>query len=845
MNLPLHETMPTEHGPPQNSMNATRKPLHMESSFRAGAWPQDKHNTPPPETSAKVSFTSSSAGIEAPNFGQFSMLIGSLLLTTLLAVGSAFDARNQCIDQEMYSWLDFLDDDASDMDEFSDQDGRIECLNMFRFVILPVGGATFVFGLLGLLIIHRHMKYLETADEALIPSHLSALLQLLVPLLIIFVGWTLGIFAIMLRPKKDPSGYLQNPFMSLAAVDEMGHIGDNANLYYLSWISQALAMVLVYQVCVDCIRRCKKGLQTQQVAEPRTSSDAISVHQQIQTVLSYTSARRLTSLYLKKRRTWYQFILRLRERSGFWVAAFCSCVVVLASSAYLYVQVLVNVAVQINGNDNFRYRDVCSITKGTDELPEEFCARTFFSVIAGSIASFLCFVAMVLHIVVRRKAAADEEQPHCSVVTTQILPGAMDPESSRWQPRMEFLLSLCLSLLLGLNAVFATGVQGPAATVGNLYYASWLSFLLCLRICLGCLEEIYYVEIHTEIGVASPPKSCQKDAASHYSSRSGSEISLDMDLYKSIAKKERPKRLRKYFFLSIFSTVCAASAWDAADNQEAACTKQQKYMILAPAAVALMSVALFVLCLKPKTYSVVSHICIGGIMSIICFVIWLVDLIITMHGKDSWAVNGIGEMKLANLYYFSWASIITAGLQVMAYFKPFLGNKGKDVMLLVWAGIVKVCFVILGAAYHVWYKIAGTCAEDGNDAVAMSFCSRTLFAMIVAIVGILSGWLVLGTRILGCSVSRESRNRAEAALSIMLVLLFGFAVALITSIGGPGQSVGDLYYSTWLAFWVCIGIFVSCYDQMKQEEIDMEAEKCRDEAAHEYTDFNETFESPN
>jgi uncharacterized membrane protein YagU involved in acid resistance len=53
----------------------------------------------------------------------------------------------------------------------------------------------------------------------------------------------------MLPPKTDSGGYKDNPYKSLAAVDKMGHIGNNnVNLYYLSWMSQTLIMVLVYQV---------------------------------------------------------------------------------------------------------------------------------------------------------------------------------------------------------------------------------------------------------------------------------------------------------------------------------------------------------------------------------------------------------------------------------------------------------------------------------------------------------------------------------------------------------------------------------------------------------------------
>jgi hypothetical protein len=47
------------------------------------------------------------------------------------------------------------------------------------------------------------------------------------------------------------------------------------------------------------------------------------------------------------------------------------------------------------------------------------------------------------------------------------------------------------------------------------------------------------------------------------------------------------------------------------------------------------------------------------------------------------------------------------------------------------------------------------------------------------------------------------------------VLVFAVALAVITGIGGPGQSVGDLFYATWLAFLVSLGIAVSCYRELR------------------------------
>ena len=46
------------------------------------------------------------------------------------------------------------------------------------------------------------------------------------------------------------------------------------------------------------------------------------------------------------------------------------------------------------------------------------------------------------------------------------------------------------------------------------------------------------------------------------------------------------------------------------------------------------------------------------------------------------------------------------------------------------------------------------------------------------------------------------------------------AVAVITTIGGPGQSPGDLYYATWLAFLLGFGASLSCYDEFLQAKPD-------------------------
>lgn len=157
-----------------------------------------------------------------------------------------------------------------------------------------------------------------------------------------------------------------------------------------------------------------------------------------------------------------------------------------------------------------------------------------------------------------------------------------------------------------------------------------------------------------------------------------------------------------------------------------------------------------------------------------------------------------------------------------SYLKGLFNIKKLDYMSTVWVVICKVCFVILGAALHVWHTISDNCEFDEITSGAVTFCSRTVLAICVALTGLTVGGLVVLIRFLliicPCCKCTNVQAHAEMLVSLFLTLLFVAAVAMITGIGGPGQSVGDLYYSTWLAFWVSLGVFVTCLKQLQDEE---------------------------
>lgn len=909
-----------------------------------------------------------------PDFGHLRWMLAALLLTTLLACLSGWDAKAQCISTEVYALSELLDDDSLDLHQLVLEDESSSCIDMFRWVMLPVGLVTLCLGTCGVVILtwtlsrlrleqqqqqlhHLYSSHEKTSQLVLLQRKrqetadvtklLRTCLLLAALFFIILAVWTYGIIAIMLRPRYNVKVGEDNPYQSLAAVDAKGHVGDNANLYYLAWISEGLGVAILYQVSVDAVRlylqtrwprrmntaalppramavvaagipatAAASGLgvpsakePTHRYREPQLShAQSYSGGGDVEATLSYTSTQ--IKLRRQQRITWYHSMYRLRLRSGIWVAALFSTMVLFISATQFWNWVLVRKATRAIGYapDNM---EICRAIRGSSasQGDVELCYRTGFGILSGCVGTIMCGAAILLHILARR-TILEEQVCWTFSSTSTVAPSHHSHDNISLQS--ELVLSFGLSVLLGCNAVACTGIRGPAANVGNLYYASWLSFLLCLRNCLGCLEEFLNIDddhqqqqtqneatksattTNNKSTTTTLPPATKGLEEKHVSwSREPSSASMSttrnlpdsqlqykqdtkhMEVHKtdsfrgpndgheSILKsadsvssgnssqlsntdpleKERAKRLRSYFFLGIFSFVCAASAMDAANGQYKTLTSIQWYMISAPCVVVLFCSVQFAFCLRQRSYPWVAHFCCGGVLSIITFLIWLANLVMTMHSEGSWAVNEIGNIRMANLYYFTWAAVLTSGLQMASYLKAVLPWQAEDYMSMVWAGICKVCFVILGSSLHIWMTISSNCTLDDIQSGAVTYCSRTILAIAVSLVGMgVGGSVVVGRMILGsrlvtrwlcCSDDNSShslcsnrlRAHVEAVISVFLVFLFGAAVALITGIGAPGQSVGDLYYATWLAFWVAIGIFVTCYEQIQWEDMMLQVEK--------------------
>lgn len=170
---------------------------------------------------------------DRPDWAHFTYLLAALLLTSGLGVGSAMDAKNQCLEHETYSLMELMDDDAYNRYEQAAEFAALQqhlCVTLFFQVVVPAGLTTSVLSLCGLILLVCQSKpwtwFYVAKDD--FPNILRNLVVFFWMLVVIVALQSYNVAWIMLIPKNMSQE--DNPYQSLAAVDRYGNVGDNANL---------------------------------------------------------------------------------------------------------------------------------------------------------------------------------------------------------------------------------------------------------------------------------------------------------------------------------------------------------------------------------------------------------------------------------------------------------------------------------------------------------------------------------------------------------------------------------------------------------------------------------------
>mmetsp|Transcript_14768 Transcript_14768/g.18721 ORF Transcript_14768/g.18721 Transcript_14768/m.18721 type:complete len:397 (-) Transcript_14768:248-1438(-) len=135
------------------------------------------------------------------------------------------------------------------------------------------------------------------------------------------------------------------------------------------------------------------------------------------------------------------------------------------STAFVYWCALMASSLIVMGTASDIYSRQCEVE--VNIKPQPFCSRTVFAITTGTMSTIACLLIIVSKLL---------------YITTP------------------FLVELCLCAILFVLYIFeilyATGTNGPGSPLGNLYYFSWISFLICFGIGKCCYEDyVYALEI--------------------------------------------------------------------------------------------------------------------------------------------------------------------------------------------------------------------------------------------------------------------------------------------------------------------------------------------------------------
>jgi len=663
-------------------------------------------------------------------------------------------------------------------------------------------------------------------------------------------------------------------FQSLGATNYIGEVGQNANLYYSSWISLLVSLALVYEL-VRISYKQSTLTRNLQVELERISRHNVTQTNAIEVIMTWSKSQQ--KVIKAKRIAWHDSLYKIRFRTGMWLTTLIACLFLYTSSRriwnnYIYPNALSSGSI---GDDGV----VCTIMHGYVSLKSRDgmglihpskCERTKAARMIGVLCMGLSIMALFAHYNMHRLISQEIRSASSLFRNGEDLDDISEKKRKLIPLRVECILACIMSSTLGINALFATAVDGPASKVGDLYYSSWIAFVSSMRLALHCLEDILEEEdddnddeprehskdeskskntspkrrafsrlhsintnfsmkdeVSTRLVMLAPTHSSEKNQEHETigSYIGGMPIPKKNKFHhmfeERIVEEEeasRAKRVRRWATGCIFSSIYLMSTLDAAFHLSyGKLDNFQLLMVVFSSIFATLSLLMFSMCLNTRTYQFVDNFQFGGIMSILLLFLWVGNLILTLHGESSWAVNEIGEVKTANLYYFTWATVLNAGFLMSSYVKKFLNLEEKPLMIVLWLTIVKICFVMFGSCCDILLTVRDQCQAAAHGDETATFCQRTIAGAIVGLVGMIAGTLAALFRYL--HPNPKGLNQIfEALMATVLTILFSLSLALITGIGGPGQSVGDLYYGSWLAFLASLGVAVSLFSEFKNQD---------------------------
>mmetsp|Transcript_70548 Transcript_70548/g.106726 ORF Transcript_70548/g.106726 Transcript_70548/m.106726 type:complete len:234 (-) Transcript_70548:115-816(-) len=183
-----------------------------------------------------------------------------------------------------------------------------------------------------------------------------------------------------------------------------------------------------------------------------------------------------------------------------------------------------------------------------------------------------------------------------------------------------------------------------------------------------------------------------------------------------------------------------------------------------------------------------------------CLGFWSAGLPALMDPDNELAVNELGGILNANLYFFGWGCLISGIMLAGDVAKQANGDEAS-VTAVQWVCLTASSFILMGTSTGTYRDLSCRSIRKDDD-LSSSTCNRNLFAIIL---GVCSG--VVAMAMIGM---KNAPPACQAVISVLLLAAWSCGVAYITFDDGPGSRLGNVYFATWISLYLCVSITTTC-----------------------------------
>eukprot|EP00557_Chaetoceros_sp_GSL56_P005094 CAMPEP_0176498420 /NCGR_PEP_ID=MMETSP0200_2-20121128/12308_1 /TAXON_ID=947934 /ORGANISM="Chaetoceros sp., Strain GSL56" /LENGTH=297 /DNA_ID=CAMNT_0017896619 /DNA_START=101 /DNA_END=991 /DNA_ORIENTATION=- len=270
----------------------------------------------------------------------------------------------------------------------------------------------------------------------------------------------------------------------------------------------------------------------------------------------------------------------------------------------------------------------------------------------------------------------------------------------------------------------------------------------------------------------------------------------------------RSPRFAQWLASLIFSTICLGSVVEVDKNSSSADSTTAKEWAVASSAMKFV-ITFIVVCMhmNPISSIIIVGTKIEGAIIVILVALWISTVAVVTDSRHGIAVDEFGAVENGNLYYFSWAGFMTSIMLLAYYLQQAFGLdvaggiRNRSARMTTWSALLSTSLVVMGSSGNYYDT---TCGGVGQEVK----CDRAVFGIILGAMSSLISVGIVGMKI----ATRKAPFLLEAGASLLLVVLYGFGVAILTSQNGPGSALGNLYYFTWASFLESFLLLTSCFE---------------------------------